>query len=115
EISIIPTVHENGITATACMNQVMSALPINSKQYPVLFSVFMHEIYHTVYNEQSFATKLQIENWFHYHPSPHRQYAYLLLNEALATAFGNGYVYRQLNCDVDRDDGSGNKYINLIA
>lgn len=115
EISIIQTIHENGFTATAFMNQVMSELPINFKQYPVLFSVFMHEIYHIVYNEQSLATKLQIENWFHYHPSPHRQYAYLLLNEALATAFGNGYVYEQLNGEVDKDDWYFNKYINLMA
>src|SRR5690606_27185854 len=40
---------------------------------------------------------------------------YLLLNEALATALGNGYVFEQLNGVLDTEDWYFNKYINLMA
>lgn len=115
DIAIIPSIKENGFTATAFLNNAVSEIPLKFKQNDVLFSVLMHEIYHSVYNEQSLDFKQKIEVWFNNNPSKNSQYAYLLLNEALATALGNGYVFEQLNGIVDKEDWYFNKYINLMA
>jgi len=115
DIAIIPSIKENGFTATAFLNNAVSEVPLKFKQNDVLFSVLMHEIYHSVYNEQSLEFKQKIETWFDSNPSKNSQYAYLLLNEALATALGNGYVFEQLNGTVDKEDWYFNKYINLMA
>ncbi len=114
-IAIIPSVKEDGFTATAFLNNAVSEVPLKFEHNDVLFSVLMHEIYHTIYDEQSLAFKQKIESWFKDNPSKNSQYAYLLLNEALATALGNGYVYAQLNGTVDNEDWYFNKYINSMA
>ena len=114
-IAIIPSIKENGFTATAFLNNAVSEVPLKFEHNDILFSVLMHEIYHTVYDEQSLAFKQEIEAWFKSNPSQNSQYAYLLLNEALATALGNGYVYEQLNGTIDKEDWYFNKYINLMA
>lgn len=115
DIAIIPSIKENGFTATAFLNNAVSEVPLKFKQNDVLFSVLMHEIYHSVYNEQSLEFKQKIQTWFDSNPSKNSQYAYLLLNEALATALGNGFVFEQLNGTVDKEDWYFNKYINLMA
>lgn len=115
DIAIIPSIKENGFTATAFFNNAISEVPLKFKQNDVLFSVLMHEIYHSVYNEQSLELKQKIKTWFENNPSKNSQYAYLLLNEALATALGNGFVFEQLNGTTDKEDWYFNKYINLMA
>lgn len=115
DIAIIPSIKEEGFTASAFLNIAISEVPLNFKENDILFSVLMHEIYHSVYNEQSLEVKQKIEKWFNSNPSKNSQYAYLLLNEALATALGNGYVFEQLNGVLDTEDWYFNKYINLMA
>lgn len=115
DIAIIPSIKENGFTATAFLNNAVSEVPLKFKHNDILFSVLMHEIYHSVNNEQSLSFKQNIESWFKNNPSECSQYAYLLLDEALATAMGNGYVYEQLNGTPDKEDWYSNKYINLMA
>ncbi len=115
DIAIIPSIKEGGFSASATLDIAISEIPLGFKQNDILFSVLMHELYHSVYNEQSLEVKQNIDNWFNNNPSKNSQYAYLLLNEALATAFGNGYVLEQLNGVLDKEDWYYNKYINLMG
>src|SRR5690606_20735626 len=73
------------------------------------------EIYHNIYDGQPLELKQKIQFWFKNNNSQNSQYALLLLNEALATALGNGYVYEQLNGKPDESDWYNMKYINLMA
>lgn len=114
-INIFPTVGSNGFRATALVNNAISELPVTFNDYDVLFSVMLHEIFHMLYDEQSLQVKKNIEKWFNESESPGAQYAYLLLNEALATSLGNGYVYEQLTGATDTDDWYYTPYINKIA
>jgi hypothetical protein len=114
-INIFPTVGSNGFRATAIINNAISEVPVTFNDYDVLFSVMMHEIFHILYDEQSLQVKINIEKWFNESKSAGAQYAYLLLNEALATALGNGYVYEQLTGAIDKDDWYYTPYINQIA
>jgi hypothetical protein len=115
EIIVIPSLNKNGFTATAFMNNAVSEIQIGFKEYDILFSVLMHEIYHILYNEETLEFKKTIDKWFKNNHSNNSQYAHLLLNEVLATALGNGYVYQQINNELDKYDWYNNKYINLMA
>lgn len=115
DIAIIPTIEKSGFTATAFMNNAVSEVPISFEQNDILFCVLMHEIYHLLYDGQSLKLKQEIEKWFIDNQSPNSQYAYLLLDEALATALGNGYVFEGFNKETDKEDWYNIKYINLMA
>lgn len=115
DIVITPSMNENGFTAGASLNNAMSELPLSFDDYSVLFSVLMHEIYHILYDEQSAEFKWELKKWFDENPSKNNQYALLLLNESLATALGNGYVYEKINQEIDSADWYNVKYINLMA
>lgn len=115
DIAIIPTLGEGGFTATAFLNNAISEVPLNFKHNDILFCVLMHEIFHLLYDGQSLKLKQEIERWFTQNPSVNSQYAYLLLDEALATALGNGFVFEGFTNETDKEDWYNVKYINLMA
>jgi hypothetical protein len=75
----------------------------------------LHEIFHIEYDEESLAFKRDIERWFTENRHKTSRYAYLLFNEAMATAMGNGYVYGRLNGGEDTAAWYNRKYTNLMA
>jgi len=115
DIAVIPSLSKRGFTARAFLNNAVTEAPLSFRENDILFSVLMHEIYHNIYDGQSLGLKLKIQDWFNSNSSKNSQYAYLLLNEALATALGNGYVYEKLNGKTDHSDWYNVKYINLMA
>ncbi len=115
EIVLHPLPNSNGFTAEAFYNIGVSAIQTNLKDYNVLLSVMMHEIFHIQIDEQPLETKIKLESWFFQNPSSSNKYAYLLLNEALATAIGNGYVFEQLNGSLDKGEWYNWPYINQLA
>lgn len=115
EIAFYPLPNENGFTAQAFYNNFISAIQTNMTDYIHLFSVMLHETYHILYDEQSLELKLEIDTFFKENKSKCSNYAYLLLNEALATALGNGYVYEQLAGELESQLWYNRKYTNLLA
>lgn len=115
EIVFYPLPNSKSFTAEAFCNNAASAIPSGFKDYDLLISIMLHEIFHILYNEQSLSVKNDLEQWFTTSSSKHSTYAYLLLNEALATAFGNGYIYEQLTGKEDSSEWYNFKYINLMA
>ena len=115
EIAIVPSFSQRGFTATTFLNIAVSEIQMDFESYDVLLSVLMHEIYHILYDEQPLSLKLNIKKWFGENNSKNAQYAFLLLNEVLATAMGNGFVYEWLTAELDEDDWYNNKYINEMA
>ncbi|MDN3671779.1 hypothetical protein QWY99_01690 [Flavobacterium branchiarum] len=115
EIAFYPLPNSKGFTAQAFCNNFISAIQTNLSDYKDLFSVMLHETYHIIYNEQSLEVKEEINKNFQENKSIYSNYAYQLLNEVLATALGNGYVYEKLNGTVDSNDWYYHKYINLMA
>lgn len=115
EIVLLPTPQRQGFSARAFLNIGVSEIPVDFTNYDVLMSVLMHEIYHIFYDNQALEYKNKVRDWFWETRSMSTQYAYLLFNEALATAMGNGYVYEQLNGAPDEGEWYNIKYINLMA
>lgn len=115
EIAMYPLPNSMGFTAQAFYNNFISAVQTNLKDYKGFFSVMLHETYHIIHDNQSLAVKKSIAKNFKDNPSKYSNYAYQLMNEALATALGNGYVYESLNGKVDTNDWYYSKYIDLMA
>ncbi len=115
EIAFYPLPNSQGFTAQAFYNNFISAIQTNLKDYKDLFSVMLHEIFHLIYNEQSLEIKTEIHKNFKESKSISSNYAYLLLNEVLATSLGNGYVFEKLDGKIDTGEWYNRKYINLMA
>lgn len=115
EIAFYPLPNSQGFTANAFYNNAVSAIQTDFNDYESLLSVMLHEIYHILYDEQSLAFKKEIDTYFKQNPSKYSNYAYLLMNEALATVLANGYVYEQLIQMPDTTNWYNKKYINLMA
>ncbi|MFY1046673.1 hypothetical protein [Chryseobacterium sp. GP-SGM7] len=115
QIAFYPLPDSDYFTAQAFCNNFVSAIQTNLKDYKDLLSVMMHEIFHIIYNEQSLEMKIKIDKDFKENKSKYSNYAYQLLNELLATALGNGYVYEQLEGELDQNDWYYHQYIDLMA
>lgn len=115
KVAFYPLPNSQGFTAQAFYNNFISAIQTNLKDYKDLFSVMLHEIFHIIYNEQSLEIKSEIDKNFKENKSKSSNYAYHLLNEALATSLGNGYVYEKLDGKIDKGEWYNRKYINLMA
>lgn len=115
EIAFYPLPNSDGFTAHAFCNNFISAVQTDLLDNKDLFSVMLHEAYHIIYNEQSLEVKNEIEKNFKQNKSTYSNYAYQLLNEVLATALGNGYVYEKLSGKADANNWYNRKYINLMA
>ena len=114
-ILFYPLPDSKGFRATAFYNDAVCAIPASLKDYNIMLGVMLHETFHILYDEESLDFKKAIEKWFMSNPSPNSRYAYLLLNEALATSLGNGYVYGRLNGAEDTASWYKRKYTNLMA
>ena len=115
EIAFYPLPNSQGFTAQAFCNNFISAIQTNLKSYKDLFSVILHETFHVVYNEQSLEIKIEIDKCFKENKLKSSNYAYQILNEALATSLGNGYVFENIDNKIDDGDWYNQKYINQIA
>jgi hypothetical protein len=115
EAAFYPLPNSKGFTAQSFCNNFISAVQTDLKSYKDLFSVMLHETYHIIYDEQSLKVKTEIHNYFKANKSKCSNYAYHLMNEVLATALGNGYVYAVLDGKIDGRDWYHKKYINLMA
>lgn len=114
-VALYPLAGTLHFTATAFYNNAEVAVPVDLQDDNKLLSVMIHEIFHILYDEESLTFKKDLENAFRNNPSRDSRYAYLLLNEALATTLGNGYVYGQLKGAEDTGAWYRRVYTNLIA
>lgn len=114
-IAFYPLPNSKGFTAEAFYNNAVSAIQTDLKDYNILLSVMLHEIFHILYDDQPLSVKINIDKYFKENSSKCSTYAYLLLNEVLATALGNGYVFEQLNGKINEGDWYNWRYINLMA
>jgi hypothetical protein len=115
EIAFYPLPNSQGFSAEAFYNDAICALQTETKDYTVLMGVTLHEIFHILYDEQPIQVKRYISGYFTASSSTCSAYAYLLLNEALATSLGNGYVFEALNGKPDVSDWYNWKYIDQMA
>jgi hypothetical protein len=110
-----PLPNSKGFTATIFFNDAISGVPSSLTTFNGLVSVVFHEMFHILYDEQPLELKRDIANWRQANPSKASHYAFTLLNEALATALGNGYVAAQLSGKLNDGNWYNRKYISQMA
>ncbi len=87
----------------------------NENDYKGRLGVIIHEMCHILYEAQSPAFQHKLEKWFMSSDSPYSKLAYNYINEALATALGNGWAYEQIHNKVDASQWYNDKYIEGFA
>lgn len=80
-----------------------------------LLAVGSHEMCHVLFEEQPLSLQQQLDSAFTNNPDPYAKYAYRYIDEALATALGNGFGYNYLAGELDSGEWYNDKYINLYA
>lgn len=102
-------------TATPKGNIVTCGVLLDDYNYANTLSVVFHELCHLLYREQSPELQTKFESWFIEAGTPSRLLAYQLADEGIATALGNGWVYRSLTEKMDTSDWYNDIYINRFA
>lgn len=115
--ALCPIPLESGVTsAVPKMNTLICTyLSENDEDYKATLGVAVHEMCHSIYDEQPANLQKQIDDWFMLSKSPFATHAYTYFNEGLATAIGNGWAYEQLNGYVDEGDWYADEMINGFA
>jgi hypothetical protein len=76
---------------------------LDEKDLAGRLAVVFHELCHALYESQPAEVQQELHKAFSAHRSPYTGQAYTLLNEALATALGNGWSYKQITGRLDPD------------
>lgn len=85
------------------------------KEHEMRMGVAIHEICHVLYEEQPLKMQWALDSVFRKSKSVYAPYAYAYFDEALATACGNGWAYRQLAGQDDTGEWYNDDYINGFA
>ncbi len=115
--ALCPIPLESGVTSAVpkVNTLVCSYLSENDEDYKATLGVAVHEMCHSIYDEQPASLQKQIDDWFMLSKSPFATHAYSYFNEGLATAIGNGWAYEQLNGYVDEGDWYADETIDGFA
>ena len=79
------------------------AVLLDEKDLPGRFAVMFHEMCHSLYASQPAAFQREFESYFENPSDPYAAVAYSLINEALATAVGNGWAFEQATGSRDEN------------
>lgn len=99
-------------TATPHANNLCVGVLTGETDYIGRTGVVLHEMNHVLYDEQSAAFQYELDGYFQQNTSPYSPFAYAFFDEALATALGNGWAYKQLSGELDSTQWYNNEIIN---
>ena len=102
-------------TATPHINALCVSILTEDKDIIGTNGVALHEMCHVLYQNQSKEVQSQLDNYFKENESIYSKQAYTYINEALATALGNGYAYKEMNGKIDESEWYADETINGFA
>lgn len=115
-LTIYPIYGRRGqTTATPHANSLEMGFLLESKDTQDMLAVGMHEMCHVLFEEQPLALQRRIDSAFTAGKDPYAAFAYRYIDEALATALGNGYAYQFLSSKMDTGSWYNDVYINRYA
>jgi hypothetical protein len=115
-IAIYPIPGNSGTTtATPHNNSLIMAVLTKETDHDSRMGVAMHEISHVLYEEQPLALQWKLDSAFIENPSLSMPYAYSYIDEALATACGNGWMYELLTGKPEGGAWYNDEYIDKYA
>lgn len=115
-VAIYPIPGNRGnTTATPHSHCLVMGVLTGDRRYTDGMGVVLHEISHVLYDEQPLQLQQQLDRAFQNSKSLYSRYAYSYLNEALATACGNGWAYKYINGTADTSAWYNDEYIDKYA
>ncbi|MBI5217642.1 MAG: hypothetical protein HY958_01755 [Bacteroidia bacterium] len=96
-------------------NIIMADICLETQDHAVLLSIVLHEMCHLLYSEQSTEMQTNFENFFLSNKSDFKIHSYNWINEAFASAIGNGWIYKQFTGKLDTAEWYNNFYINSYS
>ncbi len=115
-LTIYPIIGRRGqTTATPHANCLEMGVLTHEEDVFDLLSIGMHEMSHVLFEEQPLLLQQQIDSVFTDTITPYTKFAYHYIDEALATALGNGYAYKSLAGEIDSAEWYNDPYINAYA
>lgn len=102
-------------TATVHANSLCVSVLTQERAYAGRMGVILHETSHALYDEQSAVFQQELESYFNKNKSTYTEGARNFLNEALATACGQGWVHNYLVGEPDPNSWYGDEYIEGFA
>ncbi len=115
-LTLYPILGNRGqTTATPHANSLEMGVLTQEDDNFTLLSVGMHEMCHVLYDEQPLQIQEMIDDAFSDSTIIYSQFAYHYIDEALATALGNGYVYKKLTTELDTSEWYNDSYIDTYA
>lgn len=115
-VAIYPVPGDHGnTTATPHSNSLVVAVLTAENNVDMRVAVAVHEICHVLYAEQPLSLQHKMDKWFTSSKDPNAIFAANYIDEALATACGNAWAYRQLSKKEDTGEWYNNEYINTYA
>jgi len=115
-VSVFPIPGTTGTTfATPHFNTLCVGLLTGDTNYISAVSIALHEMCHSLYDEQSPEFQQKLSSYFSNDTSIYKTVAYAYFNEALATACGNGWSYKYLSSKLDTGEWYHHDYINGFA
>ena len=117
KIILNPLPLKSGRTVAIAVGNVVICdfLSLRKDDYKDRLGVIFHEMCHILFLEQSTETKNQINAWFAESTSQYAILAHRFINEAMATAIGNGWAYEKLQGEMDDQPWYSTKYIDGFA
>lgn len=115
-VAIYPIPGNSGNTsATPHNNSLVMAVLTHEKDHDARIGVAVHEICHVLYEEQPLDFQWKLDSAFQVSQSVSKQYAYSYIDEALATACGNGWMYEYITGRADKGAWYNDEYIDGYA
>lgn len=115
-LAIYPIYGRSGqTTATPHANCLEMGFLIEDKNVGDMAAIGVHEMCHVLFEEQPLALQQKMDSIFTKQKDPYANLAYRYIDEALATALGNGYGYNYLSGKADTGEWYFDTYINLYA
>jgi hypothetical protein len=114
-VSFYPIPLKNGHSSAEQISHLLTA-PVftegSGDDYSENFGVFFHEMCHALYESQPEEVQNMIDQYFLLNSSKYAPFAYNFINEALATAWGNGWAQKQVSGKLSPKQWYNFKYIN---
>ena len=115
-LTIYPIIGRSGqTTATPHANCLEMGILTHEEDVFDLLSIGMHEMSHVLFEEQPLLLQQQLDSVFTDSITSYTKFAYRYIDEALATALGNGYAYKVLADEIDSAEWYSDVYINAYA
>jgi hypothetical protein len=116
QIALYPIPGKKGsTTATPHGNSLCIGVLTDETDYIGRNGVILHEMCHVLYDEQSKEFQKKLVSYFAENKSQYSKFASAYFDEALATALGNGWAYKNIKGKIDDKEWYNDTYIEGFA